>query len=1731
MSKRSPPVFRDGMHYKEWKAAIEVWSEVNNEDLPVQASLVVLAVEHPKARSMLLKLHKEDRCSVEKIFKAMDKLYKNEVDPVGELFKKYRSFDRIERGENEEIHEYLNRYMTLYNELVTEHKLELPDPILSYKLFEGANMDNNTLRMIRMNCQGDLSLTNVVAKFNEAFDYISSEITASKKNNPITVKQEYHDPIDTLMMIGKSGKQLMCYICKGTDHLQKDCPHNKCIPIDKEEKYTGCSLDASKHEKSVLQQENEQRPQQSDSTNTWKNGLQQYEQQDLQSWQKTGWNNRSVEQRPYQYQYQDQQGWQKQGWNSQQRPNNGWYHGNQRYSHQNGNRQQNHYQNRQPNYNQRNWYQDNWSPRRGYNQRNQNFNWRQQGNSRDTDQQQQQNLNGSHSVYYQNTNVTSETEDSKEKNMIVFYGTGDVDMSPLVKECLNHALLDTGAGKTVCGETWLSVYTDSIKPKSIERVPSNVTFRFGDGDPVKSCEKVFLPVTMGTSDSVIESYVVTSEIPLLISRETMKQFNVVIDTCNDKVQIQGHDQVCGMTSSGQYLVPIIPKNIAGNVSSIVYQTAAEELQSTLTNSELAVKLHKVLAHASAEKICKLLKEAGKEDKELNKEITKVVNNCHVCKTIRRAPPKPKVCLPLSSAFNECVAMDIKFIEGNIVLHLIDTFTRLSTAAHLKNKAAPTVMEAIMEMWVSTFGRPKEIFSDNGKEFDNQQMHDLAAQMDINLKVTPVEAPYSNGICERHNAVIDTLTRRVNMDTKCGFKTALLWAVNAKNSLHNIYGFSPQQLVFGKNNALPSILETKNLATLNEHSASDIVANHMNALAATRKEFMKIERDTRLKRALKSRIPGFNNHALVQGDKVYYKRLKNKDFYGPGIVVAVVDHSVLIKHAGRLIRLHPSKVILQEKADEAMKEAVVDESSHKSSCVEDKEESAKSSSETNSDSEDENDYTSQPSSGTLFQNTENYTYLPKRIPVPEDIQIPQEEVTQDGLDLCNEDLKKRRNSKESISMNTQPEIDTSDVQTNEDMITPHARSVRFEPQLTTYLPTGGIHEEWTMDLDNLPQHWTSTPAPESIIQSEGSKELSLLQSDEELTNTPTSTRNFTIRKLRDVFPKLRKGDNVKVKECGKEMWKSVTLASRGGKISGKNQYHWNVVDKNFNQHGIFFDRLEDFKLIQSSPISQTTLAEQSSVFIQQQEKNTQCIFLQVPKDRYQETHVKQAMEKEVDSWKLNDAYVEVDDEGQKCLSSRWVVTEKVDKTNPAERVCKARLVVRGYEENLFKHNEDNLMTDSPTSEKRSQRVLLNVAASEQWVLQTLDIKSAFLKSSEIDRVLFIKPPREIKNKSKVWLLKKPVYGLKDASRCWYQTLTEELIKLGCEQLSLDKAVYRWQDESNYLGGLLLLHVDDMLYCGNSEFVQKVIDHIKEQFEVSSESSGTFAYVGIDIIQLGDRIKVNQNKYTKDMELPVFAKLDRVKKDLLSEKEVSQYRRLVGQMMWVVSQTRPDMIFPVICASMATKHTIGDMLNLIRIAQKMKNTEIELSMCCLGNIRKELVLYCFTDGRYGIVTEKQHSIGAHIIFLANGKECSVVSWHCGKIKSVVTSAMEAETTALMDGIRESIYIRNLISEMLTGHVEELNKVMQIGAYCDSQTLCSTIYSETQSPRLQLRRNIAWLRQVSTTEKVFITWTPGEMQMADALTREKSPTFEILYRALAGNLPKVSNPAIKQVLSGTL
>ena len=201
----------------------------------------------------------------------------------------------------------------------------------------------------------------------------------------------------------------------------------------------------------------------------------------------------------------------------------------------------------------------------------------------------------------------------------------------------------------------------------------------------------------------------------------------------------------------------------------------------------------------------LVRNSGVKDKNFLRFIKEVPSQCEVCMRFKKAKPKPVVGMPLASTFNELVAMDIKEIKGCKVLHMIDHATRYSVACPLKTKEAKEIVNVVMKRWVAYFGCPRAFLTDNGREFDNSEFRDMAQNLNAMVRTTAAYSPWSNGLNERHNAILGEMVLKTMEDTQCSLEVAVPWAVSAKNALANIHGFSANQLVFGCNPNTPSVL--------------------------------------------------------------------------------------------------------------------------------------------------------------------------------------------------------------------------------------------------------------------------------------------------------------------------------------------------------------------------------------------------------------------------------------------------------------------------------------------------------------------------------------------------------------------------------------------------------------------------------------------------------------------------------------------------------------------------------------------------------------------------------------------------------------------------------------------------------------------------------------------------------------------------------------------------------------
>ena len=213
---------------------------------------------------------------------------------------------------------------------------------------------------------------------------------------------------------------------------------------------------------------------------------------------------------------------------------------------------------------------------------------------------------------------------------------------------------------------------------------------------------------------------------------------------------------------------------------------------------------------------------------------------------------------------------------------------------------------MFDYWIRIFGCPKSFLSDNGGEFINSDVIDMAEKCNIVLKTTAAESAFSNGLCERHNGILNATLDKVLASNDCCVDIALHWAVAAKNSLTNVYGFSPNVLVFGRNPNYPSAFLNKPPAN-NTTCVSEIVAQNLNAMHSARKAFIEQESAERLRRALNRKVRNYSEQVFCLGDKVYFWRNNNLEWHGPAIVIGKDRQQILIKHGGSYIRVHPCRL--------------------------------------------------------------------------------------------------------------------------------------------------------------------------------------------------------------------------------------------------------------------------------------------------------------------------------------------------------------------------------------------------------------------------------------------------------------------------------------------------------------------------------------------------------------------------------------------------------------------------------------------------------------------------------------------------------------------------------------------------------------------------------------------------------------------------------------------------------
>ncbi|GKC23983.1 copia protein, partial [Tanacetum coccineum] len=214
-----------------------------------------------------------------------------------------------------------------------------------------------------------------------------------------------------------------------------------------------------------------------------------------------------------------------------------------------------------------------------------------------------------------------------------------------------------------------------------------------------------------------------------------------------------------------------------------------------------------------------------------------------------------------------------------------------------------------------------------------------------------------------------------------------------------------------------------------------------------------------------------------------------------------------------------------------------------------------------------------------------------------------------------------------------------------------------------------------------------------------------------------------------------------------------------------------------------------------------------------------------------------------------------------------------------------------------------------------RLFLAYASYMDFTVYQMDVESAFLYGTIEEEVYANQPPgfEDPEFPNKVYKVEKALYGLHQAPRAWYETLSTYLLENGFMRGTIDKTLFIKKIKNDIL--LVQVYVDDFGSTKKSlstEF-EKLMH---KRFQMSSMGELTF-FLGLQVEQRKDGIFLSQDKYVYDILKKFgFTTVKTASTPVETHKylstnagepdvDVHLYRSMIGTLMYLTS-SRPDIM---------------------------------------------------------------------------------------------------------------------------------------------------------------------------------------------------------------------------------
>ncbi|GJY43873.1 putative ribonuclease H-like domain-containing protein [Tanacetum coccineum] len=283
------------------------------------------------------------------------------------------------------------------------------------------------------------------------------------------------------------------------------------------------------------------------------------------------------------------------------------------------------------------------------------------------------------------------------------------------------------------------------------------------------------------------------------------------------------------------------------------------------------------------------------------------------------------------------------------------------------------------------------------------------------------------------------------------------------------------------------------------------------------------------------------------------------------------------------------------------------------------------------------------------------------------------------------------------------------------------------------------------------------------------------------------------------------------------------------------------------------------------------------------------------------------------------------------------------------------------------------------------------------LYQMDLKSAFLYGKIDEEVYVSQPPGFLDPKypQKVYKVVKALYGLHQALKAWYATLSTFLLKNGYRRGNIDKTLFIKKDKHDII---LMSSMGELTFFLGLQVKQKAEGIFISQDKYVAEILKKFDFVNV-----------------KTASTPIETQKPLVKDEEASDVDAHLYRSMIGSLMYLTA-SRPDIMFAVCaCSRFQVTPKTSHLSAVKRIFRYLKGKP-KLGLWYPRVSSFDLEAYSDSDYAGANLDRKSTTGGCQFL----GRR--LISWQCKKQTIVATSTTEAEYVAAASCCGQVLWIQN-------------------------------------------------------------------------------------------------------------